>query len=347
MSVHAGVKENAFRAALSRSPAVAGQAARVTGFTGAVRVLLYCAVLGVECLAQAAGGDVRSGVQVQPGAAQDGARSFEALAHQGEWGRVGELARATLASQPADTTSLYWLGAAQFQLGDTIGALRTLRAAQALGLTSAQIHLELGQVYYKLNQFVLFEQQMEQALHLPPQDGTAQYLLGFYRLSVRSDVGGALALLRQAADLRPDDVKTLYELGYCLELSGASAEAKDLYLRAIGLAASSRHPFGWPYQGLARLLLNDDPHRAVQFAADAVRLEPEEASNHLVLAKSYERLGDIPEAVKEAREAARRDPATASIRYLLFRLYRRQGELAQADRELKVYHEIDTIYGPE
>jgi hypothetical protein len=38
---------------------------------------------------------------------------------------------------------------------------------------------------------------------------------------------------------------------------------------------------------MARLLLESDPHQALEFAARAVQAEPNEYSNHLIVAKVY------------------------------------------------------------
>lgn len=272
---------------------------------------------------------------------------YSTLSRERRWRELEEFASTAAQKDASDVTALRWLGVARFERDEPISALQALRSAQKLGLDTADLHLELGQIYYKLNQFTLFEQQMDTASHLDPRNGTPKYLLGFYRLSVKSDASGALELLQRAAALQPDDPKTLYELGYCLEASGRSAEAKEQYARALDLVQKSGQTFAWPSQGMARLLLNEDPEQAVRFATDAVRMEPREPTNHLTLAKAYERLGDLPKAVTEARLAADGNPTSASIRYLLFRLYRREGQSALAAHESAIFEKINAIYGPE
>ncbi len=273
--------------------------------------------------------------------------TFQTLSRARRWNDVRELAEAKVLRDSTDTEALFWLGTARFQLGDATGSLFTLRSAQKLGMDTAELHIALGQAYYKLNQYSLFEEQMRLASRMDPKNGTPMYLRGFYRLSVKSDAGGALPLLQEAAKLQPHDAKILYELGYCLETSGRASEAKVSYQEAIDVVSKNEQVFAWPLQGMSRLLLNEDPQEALQFAKEAVAMQPGEATNHLAVAKADDRLGDLPDAVHEAREAAAESPTIAGTRYLLYRLYRRQGEAVLAEQELRIFEEINATYGPE
>ena len=51
---------------------------------------------------------------------------------------------------------------------------------------------------------------------------------------------------------------------------GKLPEAGDRYTKAITLVEKSNDPFGWPYQGMARLLLDEKPEAALDFAKKAV-----------------------------------------------------------------------------
>ena len=313
-------------------------------------VLLSCAsAIGTmhrPCTARPASAQTETGSTTAVGA-EPGQERYAALSRAKRWGELADLAQAALGKDAHDTDALYWQGVAHFELDDTLGALRALRGAQKLGCDTADLHIQLGQVYYRLNQFVLFEREMQVASKLDPLNGTPKYLLGFYRIAIKSDLSGALADLSEAARLQPNDPKVLYQLGYDLEMSGRSTEAKEHYKRAIVEVKAGKQSFAWPFQGMARLVLNEDPQAALQFARDAVLMTPGEPTNHLVLAKVYERLGDSAKAISEAQLAARGRPTDASTRYLLFRLYQRGGEKELASQELTMFDKINAIYGPE
>jgi tetratricopeptide (TPR) repeat protein len=278
-----------------------------------------------------------------PGANLSPSGDISELARSGRWKEVAALAENNHQQNPSDTTALYWLGISNLKLHQPVASIQAFRVAEKLGLNSALSHEGLGLAYYDLNQFSLFEEQMKKAATLDPRDATPYFYLGLYRWTIRSDAAGALGLFNQALERRPDDWKSLYQAGNCLEQIGKLAEARDHYTKAIALVQKNGDPFGWPYQGMARLLLDDKPEAALDFAKKAVALQPDEYSNHLTLAKVYERLGNLPEAIKEAESATAQNPNDSTSRYALYKLYR-QAEDPRAAQTLKAFQEIKTLY---
>jgi Tfp pilus assembly protein PilF len=269
------------------------------------------------------------------------------LIQQKKWKEASASLQTALQRNPGDVDSMYWSGVVSLQLHDYIGATRALRSAQKAGMRSAALHVELGHAYYGLHQYFLFEEQMRTALEIEPTNLDAKYSMALYRLHVLSDVSGALALFRESALLQPDDWRSSYQVGYCLELSAKSTEAREVYLRDVDLLEKKHESFGWPYQGLARVLMEEDPQQAAVYAKLAVDREPEEYSNHLTLAKVYEKLGDLKNAAAEGRIAVDQNPTDASARYFLFMLYRRSGDLASADQEMAAFKRLRAAYGSE
>jgi Flp pilus assembly protein TadD len=263
------------------------------------------------------------------------------------WTDLLSLAQRMVLKNPEDPNPYYWQGIANFQLRKPIPSVQAFRAAEKLGLDNPALHEALGLAYYDLNQFTLFEEQMKAASRQDPKDYAPAYYLGLYRLSIRSDVGGALEYFREAVRLNPSDWKSTYQEGYCLELSGNTAAARASYLQSIHLVEESRQRFGWPYQGMARLDANTSSANALQYAKKAIELEPDEPSHHFTLAKIYEQTGDFSAAIKEARIAASQEPNHAAVRYLLFRLYHKAGDVVSADAELKQFQTLNAVYGPE
>jgi tetratricopeptide (TPR) repeat protein len=245
--------------------------------------------------------------------------------------------------KPDDSTALYWIGISRLKLHDPVGSVQAFRGAEKLGLNTALSHEGLGLAYYDLNQFFLFEEQMKMAAALDAHDATPYFYLGLYRWTIRSDAAGALEFFNKALQIRPDDWKSLYQAGNCLEQMGKAADARDRYSKAIDLVQKNGDPFGWPYQGMARLLVDDRPEAALDFAKKAVSLQPAEYSNHLTLAKVYQRLGNLPDAIREAEIATTQNPTDSTSRYALYKLYR-QAEDPRAAQTLKAFQEIKTLY---
>jgi tetratricopeptide (TPR) repeat protein len=269
--------------------------------------------------------------------------SISELARANRWKEVAALADENHRKQPDDPTALYWLGISRLKLNEPVSSVQAFRSAEKLGLNTALSHEGLALAYYDLNQFVLFEEQMKKAAALDPKDSTPHFYLGLYRWTVRADASGALEFFDQALQLHPDDWKSLYQAGNCLEQMGKLAEARDRYTKAISLVEKNGDPFGWPYQGMARLLLDDKPEAALDFAKKAVSLQPDEYSNHVILAKVYERLGQLPDAIREAESATARNPNDSTSRYFLYKLYRQAGD-PRAAQELKTFQQVKTLY---
>jgi tetratricopeptide (TPR) repeat protein len=265
------------------------------------------------------------------------------LARAKRWKEVAALAERNHHQSPADPTALYWLGISRLKLNEPVESVQAFRAAEKLGLNSALSHEGLGLAYYDLNQFFLFEEQMKKAAALDPHDATPYFYLGLYRWTIRSDAPGALEFFDDALRRHPDDWKSQYQAGHCLEQMGKLGEARDRYTIAIALVQKNGDPFGWPYQGMARLLLDDKPEEALDFAKKAAALQPAEYSNHLTLAKVYERLGNLPDAIREAEFATAQNPNDSTSRYALYKLYRQAGD-ARAAGALKSFQEVKTLY---
>ncbi len=290
-----------------------------------------------------------SAAQVQPNQLEVPANSqnspiLEAVKLK-NWKQVIELAQNQISINPADASAFYWQGIGHLQLHDSLSATQSLRAAEKLGMDTALLHVALGLAYYDLNQFFLFEQQMQKAALLDPSDFKPHYYLGLYRLEIQSDAGQALKAFTTAAQLQPDDWKSIYQKGNCLEILGQPTQAAEVYRKAIDIVEANGQPFGWPYQGMARLLLESKPADALSYARKAIELQPEEYSNHLLLARVYEHLGQLRDAINEARAASEKNPTDSASRYELFTLYKQVGDRAAAQAELANFLKVKATYG--
>jgi tetratricopeptide (TPR) repeat protein len=265
------------------------------------------------------------------------------LVHANRWKDVVALTDELHRTDPANPTVLYWAGTAHLQLHEPVPAVQTFRSAERLGLDTALLHEGLGLAYYDLNQFGLFEEQMKKAAVSDSNDSKPYYYLGFYQWTIRSDPSAALEFFEKAIHLAPDDWKSVYQSGNCLEQLGRLDEARKRYETAISQLNKSGAQFGWPYQGMARLLLDENPQRALELAQKAVQLEPDEPSNHLALADVYQRLGNLQEAIREAQIAASKNPNDSKIHYALFKLYR-QADDPRAKNELEVFKQTKALY---
>ena len=330
------------------TPARSPRSALSGGFPGARPLALALILLGSPKILNATD---QEGPKVEDSENHASAGRSEAtlrlsqLVREARWSEAAELAEQLVGQPPHEPMVFYWLGEARLQLGNPIGSIQALRSAQHLGLNTRPLHETLGTAYYAVYQFKLFEDQMHRVIEIDPRASRPWYNLGRYYESARSDFSGALKFFQKAKELEPEDEKSWAHIGYCLEFSGRIDEARRAYATSVALVESRRVQLSLPYQGLSRLLAEDEPERALQFAEKAVQIEPNADSSRLVLAKVYERLGRLPEAVTELREAVRLNPTNLVPRRMLARFYARLGKEDAAQEELKMIQEISQVYG--
>ena len=290
--------------------------------------------------------DISPGTNPPPAATSPASRLF-ALVTKQQWSEAGKLAQELAPQEPNDPAISYYLGLTRLHFQDPIGAIRALRTAERLGTDTAYVHQALGIAYYNVHQFILFQQQMERSMALAPADYKSYYYVGRYFESIRNDFLGALEYFAKATGLNPEHTESWYYEGFCLELSGRRAEARSAYETAIKSVKKRHERFSLPYQGIARLLAEEAPAQALEFSRRAVELEPNLDSNHVIMAKIYERLGRLSEAAKELQTAERLDPTNASPRFMLARIYSKVGNHEAAEAELAMFKKINQVYGPQ
>src|SRR5579883_465687 len=264
-----------------------------------------------------------------------------------QWAEAAKLAEALTKDFPRNPEPFYALGLAQWRLGKSIATIQALRSAERLGLDTGALHKLLGMAYYRVDQYRLFQLEMNQAIQADMQDYEPYYFLGLYYSSDGGNLETAVTFLNEAIARNPDDMKSIYYRSYCEEMMNLRSDAQADYLRAITLAEASHQSFSLPYQGMADVLLRTNLGQAARYAQKAVELGPQLDSNHFILAKVEEKQGKLSEAAEQLQECARLNSTKASYHYMLFRLYMRMGKNASAQSELKLFNKLTATYSDE
>lgn len=272
--------------------------------------------------------------------------TLTSLVTQRRWDEVLNVSLRGLSENPGDPVLHYWAGVACFHQRDFVQAELSLRSAEKLGLDTALLHEALGVTYYAIRQRVLFLQEMQAAIRADPARSTPYHYLGRYYEHDANDYLKAISYFDKALERDPGDFKSLHFRAFCLQMLGRQEEARAGYEVAIRHVEASSAAFGWPYQKLAELVLQTDPHAALEYSQKAVKLDPDVASNHLVIAKVLESIGDFAAAIAAGLEAARLKPNDPAIRYVLARLYKKNGNTAASAEQLKLHEKLRAIYVP-
>jgi tetratricopeptide (TPR) repeat protein len=137
----------------------------------------------------------------------------------------------------------------------------------------------------------------------------------------------AIAALREAVRLKPEEYYWHFFLGLMLGLENRHKEAAEAYLQAVRhkLDFARGHYFlGATYCELGKVGL------ATAALREAVRYQPDFPEAHYKLGAAYLSQGNLDAAAAAFKEAIRRRPKLAEAHYDLGRLFNRQGKFAEA-----------------
>ena len=96
--------------------------------------------------------------------------------------------------------------------------------------------------------------------------------------------------------------------------------------------------------GLAYIALEQsEPEQAVQFAREAVRLNPGNASTHFLLGKSLLRAGKVADSIPELETARDIEPQSSKVRFTLQQAYREANRPEDAAREAREFERLRQI----
>lgn len=182
----------------------------------------------------------------------------------------------------------------------------------------------------------------ERAVELDPNNSTPRMAYGEF-LRREGDLERAVEILRPAATSGGNDSRAsaLAALGECLFLLGQHEEATARMEEAIRRSPATLAI----WLSVARTYLQStdpaDHAAALEHAIRASRLAPEVAAPHVVLGRTYERLGQRMEAISAYRRASELDPDSAYARTRLVRLAIEEEEFSLATRSARGLLELD------
>jgi tetratricopeptide (TPR) repeat protein len=250
-----------------------------------------------------------------------------------------------IAREPGSYEGYFWAGFAEFQQGKYYAAVKHLRQAEKLQPPGNAVQKVLGLAYLELQQDVLFELKMRDAIALDSADFAPHYSLGRYLQSQRRSSHEAAQEYRLVLERKPDHYEALYFLGLTREAEWDLSGAKSLYQQAIAVAEKAGVTFSLPYQGLSHLSrAQGDPAAALPFAVRAVSLEPKLAENQQELGTVYAALGRLSDGVAAFKASIALDPTQSPVYYQLSTLYRREGDTKAAEDALTERDRVSACY---
>ena len=143
---------------------------------------------------------------------------------------------------------------------------------------------------------------LEEALRLGPDLVETQVALGYYRLFHELDQRGAEQAARKAIELDPDNAVAHQLLGVSLMRPGHGVEALDMMRRARELEPM----FTLAFANSANIsLANGDVAGALEFARQAIAIDPAFWLGHFYLGRAEYEQGNFDRALRALDDAAR------------------------------------------
>lgn len=184
-------------------------------------------------------------------------------------------------------------------------AIEVLLAAERRFPSDARLPAMRADLAYQLDRREMVDEALKRALALDPDEPSALLVQARYRATVFSDLDGALAILRHAADVAPGADAVWNEIGIVQSDRNAVIEADAAHRKAIAL--NPENPA--LYANYARFLIDNDQTAAARKAIDeAEALDPESYAVLAAKGRYLLRMGKRDEAEQALLAASAVNP---------------------------------------
>jgi len=257
-----------------------------------------------------------------------------------------EIANQLIGSAPSTAEGLLWKGVLLLQRHQTFDSIRALEDSARIADGSA-VETLLATDYLLLNQRILAQEALDQAMKLNSEDPQALYVLGRLRL-IENDVAGARNGFMAVLKHYPREYHCLYYLGLCEWRLGDNAEAKGFFVRGLDELMCRRANFPSLALDLSQLELQlGEAPDALKHSNMAVQIASQQKSNDqqlanilLVRGKVYLALGRRSEAEIDWQRAVSLSTTLAEGWYLLARSYQARGDTTLAANAIAEFRKI-------
>ena len=196
---------------------------------------------------------------------------LQALIKSRRWDQAERVATRLTAGSPDNPQAFFLAGLVQFRQARYDRAIPLLKKAQDLQSEIPGLAKTLAICYFSSRQHPLFESQMEQAFLQTPTDPELSFFWGLHQISVKDNPPAAVKAFDNAVRLRPSYIQALYHRGRAFQKMGRKDKAREDFLGSIALIEQTFfRDYSYPYQSMARLLLEDSPKGALRFALKSV-----------------------------------------------------------------------------
>ncbi len=266
---------------------------------------------------------------------------LQTLMKSRRWDQAERVATRLMTQSPENPQVFFLAGLAQFQQAHYGRAIPFFRKAQDLQPDVPGLAKYLAICYFSTKQHPLFKSQMEQAFIQSPTDPELSFFWGLHQASVKDNQHAAIKAFDHALRLRPNYVQALYHRGRAFQKLGRKHKAREDFQESIALIERTFfRGYSYPYQSMARLLLEDSPKGALRFALKSAEVQPRLKSTHILVGEIHWRMGQLRKAVEAFEYASFLDPSDDRPHYWLHLLYQRLGKKKESDMALVEFRRL-------
>jgi tetratricopeptide (TPR) repeat protein len=173
------------------------------------------------------------------------------------------------------------------------------------------------------------------AMTAAPDDEETRYQLGLARMQ-KGDCAAAIPDFRAVLTRKPAHLGSLFNLGNCLNRTGAREEAARTLAQfqkasqdEAGRVGRRRRAYFLTLEADGKLE-SGDIAGAVKAMQEAIGLNPEDAGAQAMMGQAYDAAGDLPRALASYQKAAQLEPGDAMVLVEIGRLNGKAGRIADA-----------------
>jgi superkiller protein 3 len=266
---------------------------------------------------------------------------LEGYIRESRFKEVEPLLLAYVQQHPKSSRGWYALGYSQFAQQKIGESIQALAKSLQLDVNNAEAHKILGRDLMIIGRFDAAQIEFQQGIRYSPQSAEMHYNLGKL-FSMQDDWGPGRKEFEEALRIDPSYVEALDALGMAQEALGDNSGAIASYEKAIALNQARNGNFASAHVNLSAYYnRTGDAEKGLEYARQALELDPKSDRAWFQKAKADEILGHLNEAVDSLNRAISFNTRASSYYYVLAGLYRRLGKAKESQEALDVFTRLD------
>jgi Tfp pilus assembly protein PilF len=257
------------------------------------------------------------------------------------WEEAAALVRTYLQKHPDSSDAHSLLGLILYRSRQPRASMAEYVRASELGdLTAFDLRI-FAMDCAAIPDFPEAEKWMLRSLAIDDRDAATWEALGHVRFAAQH-YEQAIEALEHSLQLAPRSVSAESMIGLANERMARLDPAEDAYRTAIQWQAGRAEIDAVPLLGLGRVLMaNNQPEEAIGWLQQAAKVPSPPAEVYEVLGLAYSKTARPAMAADELETAIRLQPQSARLHLMLARIYRSLGKAEMADAELKRYSTLN------